>query len=266
MYANFGGMNEWPELIALVFGGFAAGLINTIAGNGSAITLPLLMWVGLDPNTANATNRVGAIFQTSSAMASLPKTRRTKYLFKESYFIIPPIVIGSAVGAWLAVDIPEDLMRISIGSLMVVLLITMLLNPKKWLIKTDGTKKRKTLGTWLSFLALGFYGGFIQMGFGIFFLSLAVLMAKYALRDGNIMKLFTAFLMTIPSFAIFAFSGSIEWMYGLSLALGTTLGARFGTKKVIQHPRANDITRKVLIGVILIAIFKMFEPYLSFIS
>jgi len=83
------------------------------------------------------------------------------------------------------------------------------------------------------------------------------------LRDGNIMKLFTAFLMTIPSFAIFALSGSIEWMYGLSLAVGTTLGARFGTKKIIQHPKANAITRKVLIGVILIAIFKMFEPYLS---
>lgn len=263
MYANFGGMNEWPELIALVFGGFAAGLINTIAGNGSAITLPLLMWVGLDPNTANATNRVGAIFQTSSAMVALDKTKRNKYLFRESYFIIPPIVIGSAIGAWFAVDIPEDVMRISIGSLMIVLLITMLLNPKKWLIQTDGSKKRKTVGTWLSFLGLGLYGGFIQMGFGIFFLSLAVLMAKYALRDGNIMKLFTALLMTIPSFLIFALSGAIEWTYGLSLALGTTLGARFGTKKIIQHPRANAITRKVLIGVILVAIIKMFEPYVA---
>jgi uncharacterized membrane protein YfcA len=195
-------------------------------------------------------------------MVSLPKTQRTKYLFRESYFIIPPIVIGASFGAMLAVDIPEDLMRISIGCLMIVLLVTMILNPKKWLIKTDGSKQRKTVGTWLSFLGLGFYGGFIQMGFGIFFLSLAVLMAKYALRDGNIMKLFTAFLMTIPSFLIFAWSGSIEWMYGLSLAVGTTLGARLGTKKIIQHPMANAITRKVLIVVILIAIFKMFEPYL----
>lgn len=195
-------------------------------------------------------------------MVSLPKTQRTKYLFRESYFIIPPIVIGASLGAMLAVDIPEDLMRISIGCLMIVLLVTMILNPKKWLIKTDGSKQRKTVGTWLSFLGLGLYGGFIQMGFGIFFLSLAVLMAKYALRDGNIMKLFTAFLMTIPSFLIFAWSGSIEWMYGLSLAVGTTLGARLGTKKIIQHPKANAITRKALIVVILIAIFKMFEPYL----
>ena len=251
-------MKEWMDLIALAVGGFFAGLINVVAGNGSAITLPLLMWVGLDPNTANATNRVGAIFQTSSAISSLPKTQRAKYMIKESYFIAPPIIIG----ANLAVDIPEDAMRISIGIIMIILLITMLTNPKKWLISTDGAKKKKTLGIWLSFFALGIYGGFIQMGFGIFFLSIAVLQAKYALKDGNIMKLFIAFLMTIPAFTIFALSGSIEWKYGLSLAVGTSIGARFGARKVIQHPKANRITRYVLIAVILVAIYKMFEPYI----
>jgi uncharacterized membrane protein YfcA len=101
------------------------------------------------------------------------------------------------------------------------------------------------------------------MGFGIFFLSISVLLAKYALKDGNIMKLFIAFLMTIPSFIIFAMSGSIEWTYGLSLAVGTSIGARFGAKKVIQHPKANTITRYVLIAVIIVAIVKMFQPYLS---
>jgi uncharacterized membrane protein YfcA len=262
MYANFKAMMEGLELLALVAGGFAAGLINVIAGNGYAITLPLLMWVGLDANTANATNRVGAIFQTVSAMGSLPKSKRVKYLFKESYFIIPPIVIGAIAGSLLAVDIPEDLMRVSIGILMIVLLATMLLNPKKWLIQTDGSKQKKTVGIWLSFLILGLYGGFIQMGFGIFFLSVAVLQAKYALRDGNIMKLFIALIMTIPSFLIFAASGSIEWTYGGALAIGTALGARFGARKVMQHPRINAIIRYVLIAVILVAIEKMFEPYL----
>lgn len=255
-------MVDGLELLALVAGGFAAGIINTVAGNGSAITLPLLMWVGLDANTANATNRVGAVFQTVSAMGALPKSQRTKYLIKESYFIIPPIVAGSIIGSLLAVDINEDAMRISIGILMIVLLGTLLLNPKKWLIQTDGSKRKKTPKIWLSFFALGLYGGFIQMGFGIFFLSIAVLMAKYALRDGNIMKLFIALVMTLPSFAIFAFSGSIQWVYGLSLAVGTTLGARVGTKKIIHHPKANKITRYVLIGVILVAIIKMFQPYL----
>jgi uncharacterized membrane protein YfcA len=253
-------MIDWLELIALVVGGFCAGLINVIAGNGSAITLPLLMWVGLDANAANATNRVGALFQTTSAISSLPKTMRVKYMIKQSYFIIPPIIIGAIIGANLAVDIPETLMRASIGTIMIGLLITMLSNPKKWLIPTDGMVNKKTPKIWLAYFGLGLYGGFIQMGFGIFFLSISVLMAKYALRDGNIMKLFTAFLMTIPSFIIFALSGSIDWVYGLTLAAGTATGARFAAKKVVQHRKANAITRKVLIAVILVAIVKMFQP------
>ena len=253
-------MIEWYELIALVFGGFLAGLINVVAGNGSAITLPLLMWLGLDANTANATNRVGAIFQTTSAITSLNKTKRVKYMIRQSYFIIPPILIGAIIGANLAVDIPESILRVCIGTVMIGLLITMLSNPKKWLIPTDGVNKKKTPKIWLAYFGLGLYGGFIQMGFGIFFLSISVLMAKYALKDGNIMKLFTAFLMTIPSFIIFALSGSIDWVYGLTLAAGTASGARFGAKKVVHHPKASAITRKVLIAVILVAIIKMFQP------
>jgi len=253
-------MIEWYELITLVFGGFLAGLINVVAGNGSAITLPLLMWLGLDANTANATNRVGAIFQTTSAITSLNKTKRVKYMIRQSYFIIPPILIGAIIGANLAVDIPESILRVCIGTIMIGLLITMLSNPKKWLIPTEGANKKKTPQMWLAYFGLGLYGGFIQMGFGIFFLSISVLMAKYALKDGNIMKLFTAFLMTIPSFIIFALSGSIDWIYGLTLAAGTASGARFGAKKVVHHPKASAITRKVLIAVILVAIIKMFQP------
>ena len=98
------------------------------------------------------------------------------------------------------------------------------------------------------------------MGFGIILLSISVLMEKSALKDGNIMKIFTAFLMTVSSFFIFALSGSIDWVYGLTLAIGTASGARFGAKKVVGHPKANAITRKVLIAVILVAIVKMFQP------
>ncbi|MDC1530632.1 sulfite exporter TauE/SafE family protein, partial [Schleiferiaceae bacterium] len=133
-------MTEWYEFIALVIGGFAAGLINVVAGNGSAITLPLLMSLGLDANAANATNRIGALFQTTSAISSLSRTARTKYMIRQSYFIIPPVLIGAIIGANLAVDLPEDFMRITIGSIMILLLITTLTNPKKWLIPTDGSK------------------------------------------------------------------------------------------------------------------------------
>ena len=209
------------------------------------------MWLGLDANTANATNRVGAIFQTTSAITSLKETKRVKYMIRQSYFIIPPILIGAIIGANLAVDIPESILRACIETIMIGLLITMLSNPKKWLIPTDGANKRKHLkcGLLIWFRAMWrFYSNGVWNILSIHKRS----HGKYALKDGNIMKLFTAFLMTIPSFIIFALSGSIDWIYGLTLPLEPPL-ERFGAKKVVHHPKASAITRKVLIAVILVA-------------
>ena len=67
----------------------------------------------------------------------------------------------------------------------------------------------------------------------------------------------------LSAFFIYASSGGMDWAYGLTLALGTALGARFGAKKVVQHKKANAITRKVLIAVIILAILKMFQPYIA---
>lgn len=259
MYLTLAAQMEWYFIIALIAGGFAMGIINTIAGNGSAFTLPLLLFIGLDANTANATNRVGSIFLTLSAVYNLPKSQRTRYLFKESSFFIPPVVIGSIIGATVAVEIPEKLMLLTIGVVMILVLFTLLTNPKKWLIKTDGTTNRKTVVNWLAFLGLGFYGGFIQMGFGVLFLTIGVLLAKYALRDANIMKLLVALTMVLPAFIVFTFSGDIRWIPGLALAVGTTIGARIGTRYILQHPKANAITRKVLIVVISVALVKIFS-------
>ena len=72
------------EYFFLLGGGFLAGIINTLAGNGSAITLPLLLSMGMDANTANATNRVGVLLQTFTAVASIKRTAQSKILIKES--------------------------------------------------------------------------------------------------------------------------------------------------------------------------------------
>ena len=126
------------------------------------------MWVGLDANAANATNRVGAVFQTTSAISSLPKTKRVRYMIKQSYFIVPQLLSELFSGQfsrrysrnaheshhWNHHDWAADYHAF---------------NPKKWLIPTDGTANKRTPKIWLAYLGLGFYGGFIQMGFESYF-------------------------------------------------------------------------------------------------
>jgi uncharacterized membrane protein YfcA len=254
---------DYIDITLLVVGGFMAGVINTVAGNGSAITLTVLMATGLDATVANATNRIGVFAQTLTAVLSLNKSNRTKKLTKDSVWFYWPTILGSIVGALLASDFDEEKLKMVIGFFMIILLITMLLKPKRWLINTDSSKKKKTPLNFVIFFAIGVYGGFIQMGIGIMILSSLVLLAQYSLRDANIIKLWVAFIMILPAFVIFIISGKIEWIPGLVLAVGAALGARFGAKYVLYHPKANTIIRYVLIAIISVAVFRIFYPMLA---
>jgi len=254
---------EYYEIVLLIVGGFLAGIINTLAGNGSAITLTVLMATGLDASVANATNRIGILSQTLTAVLSLKKTKHTKQLSQESVWYFWPTIIGSVLGAWLAVDIDKDILKVIIGIFMILLLFTLLLKPKKWLIKTDTQKNKKTVLNFILFFIIGTYGGFIQMGIGIMILSTLVLIAHYSLKDANIIKLLVALVMIVPAFVIFLLSGDIQWVPGLILAVGMAVGAWIGAKYVLFHPRANTIIRYTLIAIILIAIFRIFYPILA---
>src|SRR5690606_21508008 len=109
-----------------------AGIINTLAGNGSAITLSLLIFMGLPADVSNATNRIGALAQTITAVFSLKRTPRTRVLFTDSYWFFIPSIIGSVVGAIIAVEIDPGLLKLIIGGIMLLLLVTLVTNPKKW--------------------------------------------------------------------------------------------------------------------------------------
>lgn len=253
--------NEWWQYALLAGGGFLAGIINTLAGNGSAITLTLLISMGLDANVANATNRVGVLLQTLTAALSLKRSKRTYVLIKQSFWYYIPTILGSLGGAFLAVEIHPEYLKIIIGVLMIFILFTLLLQPKKWLINTDPSKNKRTPLQWIIFFAIGFYGGFIQMGIGILILSSLVLLVHYSLRDANIIKLMVALVMIIPAFLIYVWSGDIRWLPGLVLALGAGLGAWFGTRYVLYHPKARDYIRYLLIAIVLFAAVKIFWPF-----
>lgn len=237
----------------MLLGGLAAGIINTLAGNGSAITLSLLIFTGLPADVANATNRIGALVQTFTAVGSLRRTKRTKKLFRDSVWFIIPSVIGSVIGALIAVEIDPKLLRYIIGAIMLVLLITILTNPKKWQRSTDTSRKHKTVLNWILIFMIAVYGGFLQMGIGIMLLATLVLIAHYSLRDANIIKLLLALIFVLPAFIVFLFSGDIVWLPGAILAIGQGVGAFIGARYILFLPMANTIIRWLLIAILSIS-------------
>ena len=160
-------------LVAVPVVGFVSGFINTLAGSGSLVTLPLLIVLGLPANVANGTNRIGILVQTVVSVATFHR-RRALQPFGTTAIVLPAVV-GAAVGAELAVDLDEAVLRRTIGALMLVMLAVVLLRPRRWLeVRAD----RDPASLWLRvplFFAIGVYGGFIQAGVGIFLLAVLVI-------------------------------------------------------------------------------------------
>jgi uncharacterized membrane protein YfcA len=249
---------EWYHYALAIAGGAMAGAINTLAGNGSAITLTILTeLIGLPGNIANATNRIGIVAHSVAGLGAF--YRNGKLRLGRSWFIIIIMVLGAIGGIFVAMQVSNEQFIRVFRFLMVFMLFVILVKPERWLRETDATRN---LPLWVSaplFLALGFYGGFIQMGMGIFFLGIMVLAARYSIIDSNVIKISVTAIYTILAVIIFQFNGMVSWPIGLVLAAGQAIGGYFTAHFASRHPKANLYAHRVLIIVVILSILQMFK-------
>lgn len=240
----------WHLYPLIVLAGFVAGFMNTLAGSGSLVTLPMLIFLGLPVTVANGTNRVGILFQNIVGTASF---RRGGLLdVRGSLILGAPAVVGSIVGAQIAVRLDEATMRTVIGALMIVMLVIILVRPERWLHGTLQTFDRRP-SWWLLalFFCIGVYGGFIQAGVGIFLLAGLVLGVGYDLVKANAVKIAIVLLFTISAIGVFVLNDQIDWSTGLILSVGNMLGAWAAARLAIE--RGAVWVRRLLIVVIAVS-------------
>ena len=251
-------MDLFTILIAVV-GGFAAGVINTLAGNGSAITLSIFTeLMGLPGNIANATNRVGILFQGFASSAGFLKNDKYNNVPHTKVYIIVS-VIGAIVGVYIALNISNAQFKSVFKYLLVLMLLIILINPKRWLIKTNLNARHNL---WLSipaFFFMGLYGGFIQMGMGVIFLVVTVLFMKINIIDANALKTFVVALYTIIVVIIFHYSGLINWKLGLIVASGQATGGYITADISSRYPNADIWAYRILVVVIILAVLSTFN-------
>lgn len=248
---------EWYYYVIAVLGGAFAGMLNTLAGNGSAITLSILTLIfQLPENVANGTNRVGIFMQ--SLLSAFGFFREGKLDLQKAKPFIVPTLLGAILGAWTATQVSNEQFRMVFSYLMVLMLFVILVKPKRWLIETDDTKTRSPWLTIPLFLILGFYGGFIQMGMGIFFLAVMVLGMKYSLLESNAIKIFVVGVYTALILAFFAYKGLVDWRIGAILASGQAIGGWLTAVYASRSPKANLWAHRVLVFVVILAVLKLF--------
>lgn len=249
---------NWYIVLLIIGAGFLAGFINALAGSGSLITVPLLMFLGLPANVANATNRVMIFLANIVGVTSY--RQQNVFKFKDNIWLTLPAVVGAIIGAQIAVNINELVMTRIIGGLMVFLLFTIIYKPQKWL-KEIGKNNEKKFNFWqyLIMFFVGLYGGFIQIGVGVFILSGLVLTAGFDIVKANAVKLFIIMIYTAFALGIFIYNGQVNFVAGLLLAAGSTTGSFLATRVAVSW--GPKFVRIILMVVVIVAAIKFLGIY-----
>lgn len=249
--------NPWYVYLFAALIGVAAGIINTLAGSGSLLTLPMLMFLGLSSPVANATNRIGVLLQNVVGVITL--RRHGKLNLTGAWWLLAPSLVGGLVGALLAARLEKRSMDIIIGAVMILMLIVILIEPNRWLREHSEVKPgRPPLWILVLFFILGIYGGFIQAGIGVFLVAAMVLGCGYNLVDANGIKLILILGFTAVAVIVFAAGSQIHWGIGLLMAAGQSVGAWAAARFAARAKKANLYIRWLLIVVIVASIWKMF--------
>ena len=224
---------EWYFYLIVILIGFAAGFINTLAGGGSSLTIPLLIFLGLPVNMANGTNRIAILLQNIVGTSSFAKEKAID--FKKSVPLVVASILGAIPGALIANDLDELMMQRIVGVILIIILILVIFKPAIWL-KPDAEKIRSknVFISFIVFFFIGAYGGFIQIGIGFFLLAGLSLVEKLDLVKANAMKVLIVMAYTPLALAVFIWNKQVDFKLGLILAVGNMAGAWVGSKVAVS--------------------------------
>ena len=221
------------EALIIMGVGLLAGVINTMAGGGSLLSLPILIFLGLPPAVANATNRVAIFSQNISAVAGF----RSKGVSEFHYSFVLGIsaLVGAVIGAKIAVDIRGELFNKILAVIMVfVVLLTISGKMKPGDHSSEKTNFNTRFIGILSFFFVGIYGGFIQAGVGFLIIGTLSAIHGFSLVKINSMKVFIVLIYTIAALGVFIYEGKVNWLYGIVLAIGNSTGAWFTSRWSVE--------------------------------
>jgi uncharacterized protein len=222
------------DMILLIVVGFIAGAINMLAGGGSLLTLPVLIFMGLPPNIANGTNRIGIVLQMIAGTAGFKSKGVTTFPF--SIYMGIAALLGSLIGAQIAVDIKGETFNKILSFVMIAVVILIIFKPKlkvKELIERT-TGKHLWIGC-IAFFFFGIYGGFLNAGLGFILILFLHNFNHLSLVKSNATKAVVISIYMSGALLVFILNDAVDWKMGLTMAIGTSLGgwfaSRFSVKK-----------------------------------
>lgn len=242
------------NLLLLILVGFIAGFINTIAGGGSLLTLPMLIFLGLPPAVANGTNRLGIFLQTfTGALGYKSKGINT---FPFSIYCGASALVGSLFGAQIAIDIKGDTFNKILAIIMIIVVVLIVFkNRFKVEILEERIHGKHLWISIISFFFLGIYGGFINAGIGFVLILFLQYVNGMSLVKANATKVTIACIYTGAALILFAINDKINWSYGIFLAFGNSVGAWISSRLAVK--KGEGYIKLFLIVMVIILAIKL---------
>ncbi|MGB5434604.1 MAG: sulfite exporter TauE/SafE family protein [Maribacter sp.] len=247
-------MEEWYHFVLLIVVGFAVGFINTVAGGGSLLSLPVLIFLGLPPNVANGTNRVAIVIQNAMATAGFKSKQVSTFPF--NLYLGISALFGAIIGAYIAVDIKGETFNKILAIIMIVVVLIIVFKPN---IRLDSFQER-TSGKylWISVIAFfffGIYGGFINAGLGFIILLFLNYVAQMSLVRANATKVAVVFIYSLSALAVFVLNDKVNWKVGLILAIGNGVGAWLASRVSVK--KGDGFIKTFLVVMVVIMAVKL---------
>ena len=212
----------------LLLGGVASGFINTLASSGSAISLPIFLFLGFPPHVANATNRLGVL--TAACSSTVVFARQGKIDWTHVPHVLAPTVTGAVLGALLADTLSDRDLRTVIILAVVMSLILVLIGAKRFLGAAPREHRRFGPPQMVILFLVGVWTGLIVLDGYTYLLLTLVLAVGYDLVGANALKVVAGIGVTVVAIALFADRAEVEWVAGSLMSFGAMAGGWLGAK------------------------------------
>jgi len=249
-------LDTWGIWALLAGAAFAAGVLNAIAGGGSFLTFPALVFAGLPPIVANATSAVavspgylGSTVGFKAELAALPPQR-----LKQETLIA---AVGGVLGALLLLVTPAAVFKGLVPWLLLFATVLFVLGPRvaKLRASAGASEQASPLKRHLGLLAVAIYGGYFNGGLGILLLALYTVCGEKQLSTSNALKNLNSLVLSLLSVATFAVAGAIAWGPALVMMVAATLGGYSGAHVSKNIPVAWVRGTVVATGLVMSVVF-----------
>jgi len=244
---------ELWQILILALVGVAAGWLNVMAGGGSLLTVPVMLFMGIPGPVANGTNRIAILAQNVTAVTAF--RRRGHSDFKLSLSLAAAASLGAVAGASVGVHLDGEWFDRVLALVMVGVMLLMATGHDKVKPVGGDAKAKNLLAGHLLMVGAGFWGGFIQIGVGFILMPILHRVLGLDLVRVNMHKVLIVLVYTIVALFVFAAQMELLWWTGLGLAVGNSIGGWLGAHTTISH--GETLIRRVLYLALTVFIIKL---------